>query len=70
MKVFLIVLAVLAVIFLYPLLIMWLIRMVFSDSFVSLVFGADGIGYWQAFGLSWLCPLLCKSSYSYSGSKE
>jgi hypothetical protein len=68
MKIVTIVVLFLAFMFLFPLLVMWLISAVFSDSFVTLVFGGSP-SYWQTVGLMWLCAILCKSTPSFS-SKE
>lgn len=40
-----------------PLLVMWLWNWLMPS-----LFGLTTIGFWQAFGLSWLCNLLFKTS--------
>lgn len=51
--IFLVVLSVIALIFLGPVITMWLWNWIAVD-----LFGAPVIGYWTAFGLQWLCRIL------------
>lgn len=47
----------------------WLV-MIIWNRVVPVVFGYHTITYWQAFGLSWLCGLLFKSSQVSSKKKD
>ena len=59
----------LAFLFVGPLLVVWLVGLVFSPSFNSFVFGGGGISYWQALGLSFLCAWLSNSTPNLSEEK-
>lgn len=50
-----------ALFFVSPLITMWLWNWVAVD-----LFAAPVIGYWQAFGLEWLCSILFKSTITTS----
>ncbi len=45
---------------------MWLVNYLFAPSLLMTVFGVPSITFWQALGLSVLCGILFKASYTSS----